>query len=150
MLKYIMNKLFNDIKLNDLNYGETNEERIYKYLCKKYPDLKKTKDNVNYGKYYEFDFYNDNMFIELKTRRINFNQYPTLMFGYNKFLKGEELLRQNEKLKIYYLFSLNNGLYYWEHKSSPYTTKISGRCDRGKDEYHKCIHIETQYLKKMD
>ena len=144
-----MNKLFNDIKLIDFNYGETNEERIYKSLCTIIPDLKRTRDNVNYGKYFEFDFYNDNMFIELKTRRINFKQYPTLMFGYNKFVKGEELLSQNPNLKIYYLFSLNNGLYYWEHNSSPYTTKISGRCDRGKAEYHNCIHIEHQYIKKL-
>jgi len=71
------------------------------------------------------------------------------MFGYNKFVKGEELLRQNPQLKIYYLFSLNNGLYYWEHNSSPYTTQMSGRCDRGKDEYNECIHIENRYFKKL-
>ena len=27
--KYKMNKLFNDIKLDDLKFGENNEERIY-------------------------------------------------------------------------------------------------------------------------
>lgn len=136
----------NKIKKTDLKYGENGEDKVYKYLCTIYPDLKRTRDNEEYGKYYEFDYYNDNMFIELKSRKIRFNQYPTLMFGYNKFLKGEELLSKNEDLKIYYMFNLEDGIYYWVHNSSPFTTKISGRCDRGKDEYNKCVHIETKYF----
>ena len=51
------------------------------------------------GEYYEFDKYNEDCYIEIKGRRIYHNQYPSLMFGYNKYLKGEELLQDNPDLK---------------------------------------------------
>ena len=139
----------NDIKKENLKTGAKGEEEVYEYLKNKFSTLKKTKDNINYGKYYEFDYYNESMFIELKTRNITFNQYPTLMFGKNKFIKGEELLKDKPDLDIIYLFNLKDGLYYWLHKSSPYTTKYSGRCDRGKKEYTECIHIDTKYFKRI-
>jgi len=139
----------NNIKQKDLKTGAKGEEEVYAYLSNLFSGLKRTKDNVNYGKYFEFDYYTDEMFIELKTRNITLNQYPTLMFGKNKFLKGEELLKENPDLDIIYLFNLKDGLYYWTHNSSAYTTKYSGRCDRGKKEYTECIHVETKYFKKI-
>ena len=35
-----------------------------------------------------------------------------------------------------------DGVYYWEHDSSEYTERISGRNDRGIIEEDKCIHID--------
>jgi hypothetical protein len=50
-------------KYEDINFGNENELEIYKILKNKFPELKKTY------KYNVFDFYYDNLFIELKSRR---------------------------------------------------------------------------------
>ena len=49
----------------------------------------------------EFDYsvYNDKYYIELKSRRINHNQYNSLYFGKNRFDKGNQLLKDNPKTR---------------------------------------------------
>tara|TARA_B100000676_G_C17699585_1_gene640545 strand:+ start:61 stop:492 length:432 start_codon:yes stop_codon:yes gene_type:complete len=132
----------------DLRYGFKSEKEIHSYLEKTFGELKDTKDK--FGKHFEFDKYNEKYFIEIKTRRINHRQYPTLMFGKNKYLKGEELLKKNPKLRIFYLWRCYDGVYYWEHNSSEYTEQISGRRDRGCIEESMCIHIATEYINHID
>ncbi len=134
----------------DLRLGFRSEEEIHSYLENYFGTLKRTKDNIEYGKYYEFDKYNDKCFIELKTRRINHNQYHSLFFGKNKFLKGEELKASMPGIHIFYLWRCLDGVYYWEHGSSEYTEEISGRRDRGRIEENTCIHISQDNLTKLD
>ena len=126
-------------KDKDRQFGFIAEYEKHNYLEKFFGKLKLTKEK--YGRYFEFDKYNDKYFIELKTRKINHNQYSTLFFGKNKYLKGKELLEANPDLRIFYIWNCLDGLYYWEHDSSKYTEKISGRRDRGKIEENMCIHI---------
>lgn len=137
-------------KQNDLRFGFLNEKVIHKYLENYFGTLNNTADNDKYGKHFEFDKYNDKCFIELKTRRIKHNQYPTLMFGSNKYNKAQELLRGNPELRIFYVWKCLDGCYYWEHDSSEYTERISGRRDRGRIEENNCIHISTEYLTKLE
>tara|TARA_R100000654_G_scaffold24805_3_gene47997 strand:+ start:4437 stop:4904 length:468 start_codon:yes stop_codon:yes gene_type:complete len=134
----------------DLKLGEDAEEKIHSYLEACYGTLLRSKDNPKMGKYYEFDKYNDKYYLEIKTRRIKHNQYPTLMFGYNKYIKGQKLLQQDPNLKIIYLWNCNDGIYYWEHDSTLFTIKKSGRCDRGKPELSTCVHIKRKDLKKLE
>jgi hypothetical protein len=94
----------------DLQLGYRSEEEIHSYLESFFGTLKKTKDNIKYGKYFEFDKYNDSVFIELKTRRIKHNQYHSLFFGKNKFIKGEKLLHDNPSLQIIYLWRCLDGV----------------------------------------
>ena len=140
----------NNQKAIDLRYGFKSENEIHSYLEQYFGELKKSEEDPTKGKYYEFDKFNDNYFIELKTRRINHNRYSTLMFGYNKYKKGEELKKENPSLRIFYCFRCLDGTYYWEHDSSIYQVALSGRCDRGKYEYHDCVHIKTEHLKKLE
>ena len=102
------------------------------------------------GRMYEFDKYNDKFSIEIKTRRINHNQYPSLMFGKNKYIKGCELIADNPNIRIIYMWRCYDGIYYWEHDASEYTGRISGRRDRGRIEEDLCIHIDQQYIKRLD
>ena len=62
-----------------------------KYIKKKkieniFGELNKTKNT-----YDNFDFYNNNFFIELKTRRINHNKYNSLYFDKCKYYNLKSL-----------------------------------------------------------
>ncbi len=140
----------NKQKSIDLNLGFRSEEEIHSYLENYFGSLRKTKDNINYGKYFEFDKYNDYCFIELKTRRIKHNQYHSLFFGKNKYIKGQTLIEENPNIRIFYIWRCLDGVYYWEHGSSEYTEEISGRRDRGKIEENVCIHISQVNLTKLE
>ena len=137
----------NKIKINDLNFGFQSEKDIHSYLENYFGELKETKEK--YGYHFEFDKCNEKYLIELKTRRIKHNQYHSLFFGKNKFIKGEELLKENPELKIYYLWRCNDGVYGWLHDSTEYTEEISGRRDRGKIEENLCIHISQANIKHI-
>jgi len=139
----------NDIKRNDLNFGLKNEETIHSILEEQFGNLLRSTRNPEMGKYYEFDKYNEDYFIELKTRRIKHNQYPTLFFGKNKLIKGDELLKKCPDLRIFYLWKCNDGIYGWEHRSSEYDICKRGRCDRGKDEFDDCVDINQKYIKPL-
>ena len=139
----------NNIQKNDLNFGFKNEEQIHVILEEEFGTLLRSSKNPEMGKYYEFDKYNEDYFIEVKTRRIKHNQYPSLFFGNNKLIKGDELLKKNPNLRIFYLWRCNDGIYGWEHKSSEYTIEKRGRCDRGKDEFDDCVDIKQKYIKPL-
>lgn len=135
-------------RIKDISWGERQEEYKLPILKTFFGDNIQSTREV-YGKHFEFDYFDDNHFIEMKSRRCDFGHYPSLMFGENKLIKGDELLQENPNLKIYYIFNCYNGIYFWQHKSSPYTTKVSGRNDRGRDEYSNCVHVENKYIKKL-
>lgn len=139
----------NNIQKNDLNFGFKSEEEIHVILEEEFGKLLRSSKNPEMGKYYEFDKYNEDYFIEVKTRRIKHNQYPSLFFGNNKLIKGDELLKKNPNLRIFYLWRCNDGIYGWEHKSSEYTIEKRGRCDRGKDEFDNCVDIKQKYIKPL-
>lgn len=88
----------------DLEFGFRSEEETHEYLESVFGKLMNTKDNREMGNYFEFDKYNDDYFIEMKTRRIKHNQYESLFFGVNKLDKGDELLKENPNLRIFYLW----------------------------------------------
>ena len=136
------------LKERDLKFGFQSEKDIHETLSNIFGNLKDTKET--FGRHFEFDKYNDKYYIELKTRRIRHNQYDTLFFGKNKYIKGEELLKDNPKLRIFYIWRCNDGAYYWEHGSSDFTERISGRRDRGCIEENLCVHIKTNDLNHIN
>ncbi len=140
----------NKQKQIDLKYGFKSEEEQHEYLETIFGTLLRSKNNPEMGEYYEFDKYNDSFYIEMKTRRIKKRQYPTLFFGKNKLIKGDEILKKNPNLRIIYLWRCNDGVVWWEHRSSPFEIAQRGRCDRGKDEFDDCVDIEQKYIKTID
>ena len=140
----------NNIKEIDLRFGYKSEEEIHKYLENYFGELLRTSENEDMGKYYEFDKYNDKVYLEIKTRRINHNQYSSLMFGQNKLIKGRELKRANPAVRIFFIFRCLDGVYYWELDASEHTIQFSGRTDRGRDERCDMVHIKTENLKSLD
>ena len=137
-------------KLNkDLSFGFKSEDEIHEILEEYFVKLLKSKFNPEMGKYYEFDKYNEEYFIEIKSRRIKHNQYESLFFGKNKLIKGDELLKKAPHLRIFYLWKCNDGIFGWEHRSSDFEIMKRGRCDRGKDEYDDCIDIKQKNIKPL-
>lgn len=136
-------------KQEDLSFGFKSENDIHEILEEYFGKLLKSKFNPEMGKYYEYDKYNEEYFIEIKSRRIRHNQYESLFFGKNKLLKGDELLNKCPHLRIFYLWKCNDGIYGWEHRSTDFDICKRGRCDRGKDEYNDCVDIKTKNIKPL-
>jgi len=133
----------------DLKFGFMNENQVHNILEEEFGTLFKSKLNPEMGKFYEFDKYNEEYFIEIKSRRIVHDKFDTLFFGENKLIKGEELLKKSPHLRIFYLWKCQDGIFGWEHKSSEYEIRKRGRCDRGKDEFDDCVDILQKNIKPL-
>ena len=133
----------------DLRFGFLSEEQSHEYLETVFGKLLNTKDNKKFGKYFEFDKYNENYFIEMKTRRIPHNRYDSLFFGVNKLDKGDEILKENPNLRIFYLWRCEDGIYGWEHRSSEFEVCNRGRCDRGRREVDLCVDVKQKFIKPL-
>ena len=115
----------------DYKKGIENENKVLEYL---------NKDNINKfekcKKNCEFDFFNDEYYLELKSRSNKYNQYPTTMVGYNKILKAE----QDQSKKYKFLFLFTDGLYCYDFIKDDYEIKEGGRKEgrRGHQSGRKC------------
>jgi hypothetical protein len=91
-------------------------------------------------KYNPFDYENDDYLIELKSRRINHNKYPTAMVNLSKILKTN-----NSNKNRVIVFNYLDGLYKWIVDDN-YNAGIGGRNDRGLDEYSEMAYIDINNL----
>jgi len=139
----------NSIQKRDLEFGFKSEEDIHQSLEAIFGKLMKSKLNPEMGEFYEFDKYNDNYFIEMKTRRIKHNQYESLFFGDNKLDKGDELLKKCPHLRIFYLWKCLDCCVGWEHRSSEFEICNRGRWDRGRREIDLCVDIKLKHIKPL-
>ena len=106
----------------DIDYGSQNE-----ILCKckieKFFNQKLQK--LDY--YNDFDFTNNNnLLIELKSRRCTINEYNDTMISISKINKAKKIIKnKNTKINVYFFFYyLHNDLYYWK-----FDDKINLRVD---------------------
>jgi hypothetical protein len=135
----------NNIKKNDLIFGNLQEKEVLKILKLNFDDtLKKTSNN-----YFVFDFESENCYIELKSRRINHNKFNDTMIGINK-LKFAETCSKS----VFFVFSFTDGLYYWKYNkedinNNNITFREGGRIDRGRDELKNYAFIKIKILKKL-
>ena len=131
-----MNK-FNEDKI----YGDNSEKNIIDCI-EKYFDTEITK-TTDY--YHLMDFYDDNNYYEIKSRRNKYNQYPTTMIGYNKILYA-----QKSNNDVSFIFSFIDGNYYCKYnKWDKFNINMGGRDDRGKEEFKKYFYIPIENLTKF-
>lgn len=97
-----------------------------------------------------FDYDNDKIFCEVKTRRIRHNAYPTAIIGANKVDEAQ----RNPKNTYWFFFDYVDGLYgikYDEEKFSQYERTDYSRGDR--DDYHnrpqECVFIPSSDLVRV-
>lgn len=125
----------------DLVFGKQKEEDQFEIIkdCLDKNLVKSEKKNAL------FDFYSETSLIELKSRRNNYNHYPTTMVGYNKIEYG---LKSGKD--IYFCFSFLDGLYYYKFsKTDKLEFSLGGRRDRGKNEIKEYCFIPIELLIKI-
>lgn len=131
----------NSQKRKDMKMGLTMEDTLKPVFESKFGKLNKTHH------YHSFDFENENVLIELKTRNVLWKQYDSLMFSKKKI----DYLEKNNITKDAYIFwKLKDGLYYWKYNKEELNIMIGGRNDRGKNEYETCIFIKNEYIKNYN
>ena len=129
-----------NLKINDENFGFSNEEKVINKLNKKYRD----KFSLIEYRFSQFDFENENFICELKSRRCCHNEYPTTMVGMSKFKK----LDKDKNYRFYFLFT--DGLYYWNYNEEKITVRNAGRRDRKAKEYKPHAFIDIEHLNLED
>ncbi len=128
----------NNKKTTDLSFGKDNEIRVKRRLECLFGPLQDTKPMD------EFDFKNDGFYIELKTRRVTKNKYPSTMVGENKVVKGFEL--QMAGFRVFFVFDFVDCMCIWELNRDEYHVKHGGRWDRGTAEIKSYCYIPIKYL----
>jgi len=128
----------------DIDYGLQKEKEIFEILKNKFDiELKKSDD-----KFSLFDYYSDNLFIELKSRRCYLSTYPDTMIGKNKIDFAEKANKP-----VIFVFSYFNGIYWYKYDKNDLIRSIEirrgGRKDRGFNEIKDYCFIRTELLQKI-
>lgn len=133
----------------DLNFGYKKEKEVCPILNKFFGyNLCLQND-----KWAVFDFIdNDNkVYAELKSRRVKKCQYPDIMIGYNKILKGLKQIKKG--WKVYLCWCFMDKLCYYELTEYFDTSlvKFNHKCrwDRGRSEYDDIAFIPISSLKDV-
>lgn len=92
-------------KIIDYNYGLEKEEEIIEQL-----NIFFNKKFKKGKKYKRYDFKKDNIYIELKSRRIKINKYKTTFICKSKLLEAEKKYKKGKT--FYYVFNFIDGIYY--------------------------------------
>jgi len=132
----------NTRKVKDLRFGFAQEDLKQGQLEKIFGKLNKT------SQYHSFDYFNEDYFIEMKSRKIKHDTYWTIWFENTKRIKADELRSQG--WRTYFTFNLLDGIYIWEYTGEEckeeYFLEIGGRSDRGKEEKSLLVNVKTKYL----
>jgi len=128
----------------DLEFGDKKESSAIP-LINKYFNSNVSKTS----QYYEFDFIDTELklLFELKSRRIEKNQFFDTMIGANKLTEGYKMI--NQGYKVYFLFGFTDYLSAFELTKDSINNnwfRDGGRQDRGKDEIKKYCFIPNHLL----
>ena len=126
----------------DEDFGKEQENKAGDYIQSyfKQTTLKKL------SRFNKFDFEGDTAFFEVKTRRNDYNKYPSTMIGYNKFLACKKCEKD-----VYFIFQYLDGNYYYKYSNDEsFEIKKGGRYDRGKIESNYYCFIPIEKLIKID
>lgn len=137
----------NNIKKNvDISFGLAKEKSILPIIKTRFgDDITKHPD-----KYSLYDFSNNNTLIELKSRNIRHNQYPTALIGANKIDFFYKQIKENNK-KVILLYSYTDGIFYVEYTGNEdWKNDRICRYGRGVAEPSVVYHIPYTSLTKIE
>ncbi len=130
----------------DFDYGIISEKKNLDILID-YFNTKLIKDPYKYA---SFDFHNEDksMMLELKSRRINKNQYQTAVLS---TLKIEHIKKENiQSRKYYFVFKYLDALCYIEYDEELFKTfRISKEWIKARNHYESVYHIPINKLKEI-
>jgi Txe/YoeB family toxin of Txe-Axe toxin-antitoxin module len=133
----------------DINLGLSNEDKAISQISE-FLNIELIKDNNPYAIH---DFYNKDksIFVELKSRRINHNKFPTALIGENKIKKCNK-----PNVDYYFFWLYNDGLFYLKYNKELFDTMtiekdytIGLRKDVGRIEQSAVVHIPYKHLNKI-
>jgi hypothetical protein len=94
----------------DFKFGTANQKKVYPILKTHFgEDLKETTEQ-----YAKYDFYNDNAYFELKTRKVSKSCYPTTLLTCNKI--------QDCNKEQYFIFSFTDELCFIKYDKELFST----------------------------
>ncbi len=130
-------------KYSDLVFGKLKEIEIKEILEGYFNTTLQTT-----SKYNLIDFQNDDIYIELKSRRNTYSKYNSTIIGSNKI----EYAKSLNKKKCYFVFNFLDGLYYIEYSNIFDSFDL---CEEyiyrdGRKEMKINYHIPIECLTKMD
>jgi hypothetical protein len=130
----------------DLSFGMNSQKEVITELDS-YFDTSFTE----LSRFSLFDFVgkNNTIYVELKSRRITHNQYPTSLIGKNKIEFCNDPLK-----KYYFVFSYIDGMYYIEYDKKVFSKFECSKYKRGErvgiyDGEKETIFIPTNLLKPL-
>jgi hypothetical protein len=82
--------------------------------------------------------------VEVKQRSIKHNKFPTVMMGWNKYIKARQYITRG--YNVYFAFEYTDGTYIYKYDGIKYEGVMWGRKDRGFDETKKNIAIPIEKL----
>ena len=138
-------------KRKDERLGREGEDRVLQVLKSKYGEgVKKYM-----SKYCEMDYYITNEKgdvvheFEVKTRRVNHDRYPTLVFGFNKYERSVNALECG--IKSTFLWNCRDGLFFWDlydpiQQSDEFYFGTIRNIKRNDPVDSKAVHVYSQYL----
>tara|TARA_R110000868_G_scaffold324244_1_gene585130 strand:- start:630 stop:1040 length:411 start_codon:yes stop_codon:yes gene_type:complete len=131
-------------RISDLKYGDLNEIELTPTLQKFFNDdtLEKVKETFGV-----IDFIGEKVYCELKSRRINHNQYPTCLIGCNKIK-----VFQQKTTDCYIVYKYLDGLFYIKYDDELFLTfknEIQNVWRDGRCEKSNVLHIPVSNLQPL-
>ena len=138
----------NKIQEKDLLWGKQQETYKFEQIKNKFGDDLKHIKSV----YSKYDFENNDVVIEMKARRNNYNTYDTTMIAKDKVLP--ERMLKGRKQKFVFYFEPEDALYYITYrpkKFKKFQEEYFNRTDRGTIDMKKYyIYIPIEFLKRIN
>ena len=140
---------------SDVKFGSKNQKATLPYLDEYFSKLLEKKVQVkefsNCSSRFDYYIPNENIFIELKSRRCSINKYPTQLVNLSKVKSGRRRMIKNNR--VFYFFLLKNedtnnvmDLFAMEDNfNRKYEVRELGNFFRN-DKPNKCCVIDNDYL----
>lgn len=137
--------IYNIKKNDDLSFGFSKEKSILPIIKNKFGnDIEPHPD-----KFSLYDFSDNDTLIELKSRHIRHNQYPTALIGKNKLDYFKTEIKNG--MKVYLVYCYTDGIFFVEYTGqNKWESNSFCRKGRGKIEKSLVYHIPYQELNKIE
>jgi hypothetical protein len=136
-------------KTLDLNYGMIGEEKV-EPMIREYFNTEVVNTKLTKGKFcaYDYECVERKTRYELKSRRVKFDTYPTIIINTTKITKGS-----TDGNRLILLFLFTDGLYYTEYDRETfdnYEVTLMTIRRNGYEKTESVYNIPTRDLKQIE
>tara|TARA_R110001632_G_scaffold165597_1_gene284063 strand:- start:1798 stop:2388 length:591 start_codon:yes stop_codon:yes gene_type:complete len=89
--------------------------------------------------------------VELKSRNITYDQYPTILMGKNKWIRSRKMMGKG--YKMFFFWKLKDGIYFYPVPMilpKCIKTNKGGTDKRGKGEWSDCLYVPTKIMFRLN